>query len=52
MSKHKRGIRRTQTALLPSAVEAYVGAHSLARVIDEFVNGLDVVLPFPKTSTH
>lgn len=42
-TKHKRGIPRTQTVLLPLAVEDYVGAHSLVRVIDEFVSGLDVV---------
>lgn len=41
--QHKRGLPRTQTALLPPAVEDYVGAHSLVRVIDEFVNGLNVV---------
>lgn len=40
MSKHKRGIPRTQTALLPAAVEDYVAAHSLTRVIDAYVNGL------------
>lgn len=43
MSKHKRGIPRTQTALLPPAVEDYVGAYSLPRVIDAYVNGLDMV---------
>lgn len=50
MSKHKRGIPRTQTALLPPAVEDYVGAHSLTRVIDAYVNGLDMVaLGFEKS---
>ena len=40
---HKRGIPRTQTVLLPLAVEDYVGANTLPRVIDAYVNGLDVV---------
>lgn len=49
-TKHKRGIARTQTALLPAAVEDYVGAHSIVRVIDEYVNGLDMVaLGFDKS---
>ena len=42
MSKHKRGMPRTQTALLPVAVEDYVGAYSLTRVIDAYVEGLDM----------
>ena len=42
MSKHKRGLARTQTALLPPAVEDYVGAHSVARVIDAYVNELNL----------
>ena len=41
--KHKRGLARTQTALLPPAVEDYVGKHALVRVIDQYVNGLDMV---------
>lgn len=41
--QHKRGLARTQTALLPPAVEDYVGKHALVRVIDLYVNGLDVV---------
>lgn len=41
--KHKRGLARTQTALLPTAVEDYVGKHALVRVIDQYVNGLDMV---------
>ena len=50
MSKHKRGIPRTQTALLPPAVEDYVGAHSLTRVIDAYVNGLGMgALGFEKS---
>ena len=40
--RHKRGIARTQTALLPPAVEDYVGAHALVRVIDCYVDGLDM----------
>lgn len=50
MSKHKRGISRTQTALLPPAVEDYVVAHSLTRVIDAYVNGLGMgALGFEKS---
>lgn len=48
--QHKRGIARTQTALLPPAVEDYVGAHALVRVIDRYVDGLDMVaLGFKKS---
>jgi transposase len=48
--QHKRGIARTQTALLPAAVEDYVGAHALVRVIDRYVDGLDMVrLGFKKS---
>ena len=43
MTQHKRGLARTQTALLPAAVEDYVGAHDLVRVIDAYVNGLNMV---------
>src|SRR5215207_940136 len=50
MSEHKRGIARTQTALLPAAVEDYVSAHSIVRVVDAYVNGLDMVaLGFDKS---
>ena len=42
-NKHKRGLPRTQSALLPASVEDYVGADSLVRVIDAYVNGLDMV---------
>jgi len=42
MSQHIRGISREQVALLPKAVEDYVGADSLPRVIDAFVKGLDL----------
>lgn len=48
--QHKRGIPRTQTTLLPAAVEDYVGAYSLPRVIDAYVNGLDMgALGFEKS---
>ena len=48
--QHKRGLARTQTALLPPAVEDYVGSHALVRVIDLYVNGLDMVaLGFKKS---
>ncbi len=43
MTQHKRGLPRTQTALLPAAVEDYVGKHALVRVIDGYVNELDMV---------
>ena len=42
MAQHKRGMARTQTALLPPAVEDYLGAHALVRVIDQYVNGLNM----------
>jgi transposase len=38
-----RGEDRGQAALLPAAVEDYVAAASAVRVIDAFVDGLDVV---------
>lgn len=48
--QHKRGLARTQTALLPPTVEDYVGPHALVRVIDLYVNGLDMVtLGFKKS---
>jgi transposase len=40
--QHKGGIPRTQTALLPPTLEDYAGRRSVARVIDEYVNGLDM----------
>lgn len=42
MANHKRGLSRTQTALLPAAVEDYVSEFSLVRVIDAYVNGLNM----------
>lgn len=42
MGKHIRGLARTQTALLPPSVEDFVGADSLPRVIDAYVNGLNL----------
>lgn len=42
MSQHIKGISREQVALLPAAVEDYVGAASLPRVIDGFVNALNL----------
>jgi len=48
--QHKRGLARTQTALLPPAVEDYVDAHALVRVIDRYVDGLDMAgLGFKKS---
>ena len=50
MTQHKRGLARTQIALLPAALEDYVGAHALVRVIDAYVSGLDMVaLGFAKS---
>jgi len=50
MAQHKRGIPRTQTTLLPPTLEDYAGRHSVARVIDAYVNGVDVVaLGFKKS---
>ena len=37
-----RGENRGQGALLPAAIEDYVAADAQVRVIDAFVNGLDV----------
>lgn len=49
-NQHKRGTPRTQTALLPAAIEDYVEAGSLVRLIDEYVNGLDMAgLGFAKS---
>ena len=48
---HKRGLAREQTALLPAAVEDYVGAAHIVRVIDAWVERLDVfVLGFGKSA--
>lgn len=48
--QHKRGIPRTQTALLPPAIEDYVGEQALVRVIDLYVDGLELVaLGFKKS---
>jgi transposase len=42
MSQHKRGVERTQTALLPPTLEDYAGAQSMVRVIDAYVSSLDL----------
>ena len=42
MSKHKTGTSRTQTALLPPTLEDYAVANSVVRLIDAYVNGLDM----------
>jgi transposase len=39
---HKRGLDRGQSALLPAAVEDYVGAAHMVRVIDAWVERLDL----------
>jgi transposase len=43
VSKHKAGISRTQTALLPPTLEDYAAVNSMVRVIDQYVGGLDLV---------
>lgn len=48
--QHKRGTPRVQIALLPPAIEDYVSEHALVRVIDAYVDGLDMVgLGFKKS---
>ena len=42
MSKHKAGIPRTQTALLPPTLDDYAAANSVVRVIDTYVGALDL----------
>ncbi len=42
MTQHRRGMAREQTSLLPASIEDYVGADHPVRVIDAFVDGLDV----------
>src|SRR5215217_845296 len=43
MSKHKTGVAREQTALLPPSLDDYAEANSVVRVIDRYVAGLDLV---------
>jgi transposase len=43
MTQHKRGMSREQTSLLPPSIEDYVAADHPVRVIDVFVEGLDVL---------
>jgi transposase len=42
MGKHIRGLARTQSALLPPSVDDFIVADSLPRVIDAYVNVLDL----------
>lgn len=42
MSKHKVGLSRTQTALLPPTLDDYAAANSIVRVIDRYVAALDL----------
>jgi transposase len=50
--RHKQGIDRHQTALLPSSVEDYVPSNHLVRVIDAFAEHLDISsLGFTKSIT-
>lgn len=43
MTRHKRGIPREQTSLLPARIEDYVSADHPVRVIDAFVDSLDLI---------
>ena len=50
MGRHKRGTPRGQVSLLPPRVEDYVGPQSVARVIEAFVDCVDLVgLGFAKS---
>ena len=42
MSKHKIGVSRTQTALLPPTLDDYAAANSIVRVIEGYVAGLNL----------
>lgn len=42
MGQHKRGTARTQTALLPPSIEDYVQPGTLVRLVDEYVDLLDM----------
>lgn len=42
MVKHIRGLARTQTALLPKSVEDYIKPDSVPRLIEAYVNTLDL----------
>jgi transposase len=42
MSKHKTGIPRTQTALLPPTLDDYAAPNSIVRVIEGYVAGLNL----------
>lgn len=49
-SGHKRGLSRTQTALLPPSIDDYVGANSVVRLIDAYVGTLKLAaLGFAKS---
>jgi len=43
MTRHKRGVPREQTSLLPARIEDYVSADHPVRVIDAFVDSLDLI---------
>ena len=50
MSGHKQGTPRTQSSLLPPSIEDYVEDYALVRVIDAFVESLDLAkLGFAKS---
>lgn len=42
MSKHKVGLSRMQTALLPATLDDYAATNGVVRVIDRYVAGLDL----------
>src|SRR4051794_2277298 len=44
MSKHKIGIARMQTALLPPTLDDYAAMNSVVRVIDGYVARLDLAM--------
>ena len=48
-----RGVSRQQIMLLPESVEDYVGADNPVRVIDAFIEGLDLsALGFELKAEH
>jgi transposase len=50
MTQHKRGKARTQLSLLPASIEDYVQSYALVRVIDAYVDTLDMAgLGFAKS---
>ena len=53
MSKYIKGINRNQTTLLPKSVEEYIDENNEVRVIDAFVDNLNLTnLGFKKTKPN